>query len=65
MPTEHTARKPTARRYSMVQKAVAVRMVGSLQAETGVTHGAVRPVGRAAGRYGLSRSVVGQAGRGG
>jgi transposase len=44
MPTEHTAGKPTTRRYSPEEKQAAVRMVRSLQAETGMTHAAVRRV---------------------
>jgi transposase len=44
MPREHTAGKPTTRRYSTEEKQAAVRMVRSLQAETGMTHGAVRRV---------------------
>ena len=44
MPTERTVGKPTSRRYSAEEKAAAVRMVRSLQAETGMTHGAVRRV---------------------
>jgi transposase len=37
MPREHTAGKPTTRRYSVEEKAAAVRMVGSLRAEAGMT----------------------------
>ena len=44
MPTERTVGKPTTRRYSVEEKAAVVRMVRSLQAETGMTHGAVRRV---------------------
>src|SRR5579875_2553807 len=44
MPREHTAGKPTTRRYSAEEKQAAVRMVRSLQAETGMTGGAVRRV---------------------
>ena len=44
MPRERTVGKPTTRRYSMEEKRAAVRMVRSLQAETGMTHGAVRRV---------------------
>ena len=44
MPTERSVGKPTTRRYSAEEKAAAVRMVRSLQAETGMTHGAVRRV---------------------
>ena len=52
MPTEHTAGKPTTRRYSSEEKQAAVRMVRSLQAETGMTHGAVRRVAEQLG-YGV------------
>jgi transposase len=44
MPTERSVGKPTTRRYSVEEKAAAVRMVRSLRAETGMTHGAVRRV---------------------
>ena len=44
MPSEHTAGRPTTRRYSPEEKRAAVRMVRSLQAETGMTNGAVRRV---------------------
>jgi transposase len=62
MPTEHTAGKPTTRRYSAEEKTAAVRMVRSLQAETGLTHGAVRRVAEQLG-YGVEsvRSWVKQA----
>lgn len=62
MPTEHTAGKPTTRRYSPEEKQAAVRMVRSLQAETGMTHGAVRRVAEQLG-YGVEsvRSWVKQA----
>ena len=62
MPTEHTAGKPTRRRYSREEKQAAVRMVRSLQAETGMTHGAVRRVAEQLG-YGVEsvRSWVKQA----
>jgi transposase len=62
MPTEHTAGKPTTRRYSSEEKAAAVRMVCSLRAETGMTHGAVRRVAEQLG-YGVEsvRSWVKQA----
>jgi len=36
MPRDHTAGKPTTRRYSIEEKQAAVRMVRSLQAETGI-----------------------------
>jgi transposase len=62
MPTERTAGKPTTRRYSFEEKAAAVRMVRSLQVETGMTHGAVRRVAEQLG-YGVEsvRSWVKQA----
>jgi transposase len=62
MPTERTSGKPTTRRYSTQEKAAAVRMVRSLQAETGMTHGAVRRVAEQLG-YGVEsvRSWVKQA----
>jgi transposase len=52
MPSERTAGKPTTRRYSPEEKQAAVRMVRSLQAETGMTHGAVRRVAEQLG-YGV------------
>jgi transposase len=62
MPTERRAGRPTTRRYSMEEKQAAVRMVRSLQAETGMTHGAVRRVAEQLG-YGVEsvRSWVKQA----
>lgn len=62
MPSERTAGKPTTRRYSPEEKQAAVRMVRSLQAETGMTHGAVRRVAEQLG-YGVEsvRSWVRQA----
>ena len=62
MPTDRTAGKPTTRRYSTEEKQAAVRMVRSLQAETGMTHGAVRRVAQQLG-YGVEsvRSWVKQA----
>jgi len=62
MPSERTAGKPTTRRYSPGEKQAAVRMVRSLQAETGMTHGAVRRVAAQLG-YGVEsvRSWVKQA----
>jgi transposase-like protein len=51
MPQERTG-KPTTRRYSEEEKAAAVRMVRSLRAETGLTHGAVRRVAEQLG-YGV------------
>jgi transposase-like protein len=61
MPSERTAGKPTTRRYSVEEKAAAVRMVRSLQAETGMAHGAVKRVAEQLG-YGveLVRSWVKQ-----
>ena len=44
MPTEQTSGKPTTRRYSVEEKQAAVRMVRSLQAETGQSFGAVMRV---------------------
>ena len=41
MPSERTAGRPTTRRYSAEEEAAAVRMVRSLQQETGVQHGTV------------------------
>ena len=52
MPQERTAGKPTTRRYSDEEKRAAVRMVRSLRAETGMTHGAVRRVAHQLG-YGV------------
>ena len=62
MPSEHTAGKPTTRRYSPEEKAAAVRMVRSLQAETEMSHGAVKRVAQQLG-YGVEsvRSWVTQA----
>src|SRR3954451_18173562 len=62
MPQERTARKPTTRRYSDEEKQAAVRMVRSLRAKTGMTHGAVRRVAQQLG-YGVEsvRSWVKQA----
>ena len=62
MPAERTAGKPTTRRYSPEEKQAAVRMVRSLRAETGMTHGAVRRVAEQLG-YGVEsvRSWVKQA----
>jgi len=62
MPSERTVGKPTTRRYSPEEKQAAVRMVRSLQAETGMTHGAVRRVAEQLG-YGVEsvRSWVKQA----
>ena len=62
MPTERTAGRPTTRRYSREEKQAAVRMVRSLQAETGMTQGAVRRVAEQLGYWVESvRSWVKQA----
>lgn len=42
MPEERTAGRATTRRYSREERQAAVRMVRALQAETGMTHGAVK-----------------------
>jgi transposase len=62
MPSGRTVGKLTTRRYSPEEKLAAVRMVRSLQAETGMTHGAVRRVAEQLG-YGVEsvRSWVRQA----
>jgi transposase len=62
MPSQRTAGKPTTRRYSAEEKAAAVRMVRSLQAETGTRTGTVRRVAEQLG-YGVEsvRSWVKQA----
>jgi transposase len=62
MPTDPTAGKPTTRRYSPEEKAAAVRMVRSLQAETGMSPGAVKRAAQQLG-YGVEsvRSWVKQA----
>ena len=52
MPQARTAGRPTTRRYSLEEKQAAVRMVRALQAETGMTHGAVRRVAEQLG-YGV------------
>ncbi len=63
MSTDQSSAKPTTRRYSVEQKQAAVRMVRSLQAETGQSFGAVK---RVAGQLGCGvesvRSWVKQAG---
>jgi len=41
MPKDHTAGKPTTRRYTAEEKQAAVRMMRSLHAETGQSFGAV------------------------
>ena len=62
MPTERSVGKPTTRRYSPEEKQAAVRMVRSLAAETGMSHGAVKRVAQQLG-YGVEsvRSWVKQA----
>ena len=55
MPHEKSAGKPTTRRYSVEEKAAAVRMVRALRAETGMTHGAVK---RVAGQLGYGTESV-------
>ena len=62
MPQERTAGSPTTRRYSSEEKQAAVRMVRALQAETGMSHGAVKRVASQLG-YGVEsvRSWVKQA----
>ena len=62
MPTDHGVGRRQSRRYSAEEKQAAVRMVRSLQAETGMTHGAVRRVAEQLG-YGVEsvRSWVTQA----
>ena len=62
MPRDRTVGKPTTRRYSPEEKQAAVRMVRSLQAETGMSHGAVKRVAEQLG-YGVEsvRSWVKQA----
>jgi transposase len=62
MPSDRTVGKLTKRRYSPEEKQAAVRMVRSLQVETGMTHGAVRRVAEQLG-YGVEsvRSWVRQA----
>ena len=44
MPKDTTPGKPTTRRYSPEEKAVAVRMVRTLRAELGTEHGTVQRV---------------------
>ena len=56
MPTERIGGKPTTRRYSVEEKQAAVRMVRSLQAETGQSSGAVK---RVAGQLGYGVESVG------
>ena len=62
MPKEQSPGKPTTRRYSLEEKAAAVRMVRTLRAELGTEHGTVHRVARQLG-YGIEsvRSWVRQA----
>ncbi|MDX1880993.1 MULTISPECIES: IS3 family transposase [Mycobacteriaceae] len=62
MPKEQSAGKPTTRRYSLEEKAAAVRMVRTLRAELGAEQGTVSRVARQLG-YGVEsvRSWVRQA----
>ena len=52
MPKELANGKPTTRRYSVEEKAAAVRMVRTLRAELGVTQGTVQRVATQLG-YGI------------
>lgn len=52
MPKELSNGKPTTRRYSVEEKAAAVRMVRTLRAELGVTQGTVQRVATQLG-YGV------------
>ena len=52
MPKELANGKPTTRRYSVEEKAAAVRMVRTLRAELGVTQGTVQRVATQLG-YGV------------
>jgi transposase len=52
MPKEQSSGKPTSRRYSLEEKAAAVRMVRTLRAELGTDHGTVYRVARQLG-YGV------------
>jgi transposase-like protein len=52
MPKELRAGKPTTRRYSLEEKASAVRMVRALRAELGTEQGTVQRVARQLG-YGV------------
>ncbi len=52
MPKEQSVGKPTTRRYSVEEKAAAVRMVRTLRAELGVTQGTVQRVAAQLG-YGV------------
>ena len=49
MPKEQLSGKPTSRRYSLEEKAAAVRMVRTLRAELGTDHGTVYRVARQLG----------------
>jgi len=62
MPKEKSSGKPTTRRYSVEEKAQAVRLVRQLRAELGTEHGTVKRVADQLG-YGLEsvRSWVRQA----
>ena len=62
MPKEQSPGKPTARRYSLEEKAAAVRMVRTLRQELGTEQGTVSRVARQLG-YGIEsvRSWVRQA----
>jgi len=63
MPTEPSSgKKPTSRRYSLEEKAAAVRMVRTLRSELGTEQGTVSRVARQLG-YGVEsvRSWVRQA----
>ncbi len=55
--------KPTTRRYSVEEKAAAVRMVRTLRAELGVTQGAVQRVATQLWLRGRVGADVGQASR--
>ena len=52
MPKELASGKPTTRRYSVEEKAAAVRMVRTLRAELGTEHGTVHRVATQLG-YGI------------
>jgi transposase len=52
MPKEQSPGKPTTRRYSLEEKAAAVRMVRALRAELGTEQGTVQRVARQLG-YGV------------
>jgi transposase len=63
MPREHSAGKPTTRRYTPEEKAQAVRLVRELRRELGTTQGTVKRVAEQLG-YGVEsvRGWVKQAG---